>query len=171
MPSTAPRPELLHLSSDGRTPNNPLPVLLYRQLPVQGDRAEAFEGLFASHLWPPRWRSVVFDYQHFHSTAHEALGVAQGWADLLLGGEQGEVVRVQAGDALVLPAGTGHSQLDASDDFMVVLAYPAEQEPDILRPDAVAHDAACERIARVPVPVSDPLAGTQGALVTLWRQG
>lgn len=169
MPSTAPRPELLHLSSDGRTPNNPLPVLLYRQLPLPGDLAAAFEGLFASHLWPPRWRSVVFDYQHFHSTAHEALGVAQGWADLLLGGEQGQVVKVQAGDALVLPAGTGHCQLDASDDFMVVLAYPLEQEPDILRPDAAAHDAACQRIAQVPVPVSDPLAGAQGALVEIWR--
>jgi uncharacterized protein YjlB len=169
MPTTAPRPELLYLRSDGRTPNNPLPVLLYRQLPLQGDPAEAFERLFASHLWSPRWRSVVYDYPHYHSTAHEAIGVAHGCAGLLLGGEQGQQVVVQAGDALVLPAGTGHCQLEASEDFLVVLAYPLEQEPDILRPDPATHDAAQARIARVLVPISDPLAGTQGALVDIWR--
>lgn len=97
MPTTAPRPELLYLNSDGRTPNNRLPVLLYRQLPLQGDAAEAFEGLFASLLWPPRWRSVVYDYQHYHSTAHEAIGVAHGWARLFLAGTQGALVDIWRG--------------------------------------------------------------------------
>ncbi len=34
MPSSAPQPEQLHFSSDGRTPNSAHPVLVYRQLPL-----------------------------------------------------------------------------------------------------------------------------------------
>lgn len=171
MPSSAPQPETLRFASDGRTPNSSHPVLLYRQLPLADpDYAAAFEQLFASHLWPAQWRAGVYDYHHYHSTAHEVLGVSRGSAHLLLGGEQGREVEVSAGDALVLPAGTGHCQLSASEDFEVVGGYPVDQQYDLLRPDAAIHDAARERIARVPVPISDPLAGTQGALVELWRR-
>lgn len=172
MPSTAPQPEQLFFCSDGRTPNSPHPVLLYRGLPLAGgDYASAFERLFASHLWPAQWRAGVYGYQHYHSTAHEVLGVARGRARLKLGGESGQEVEVQAGDALVLPAGTGHCQLEASDDFEVVGGYPLEQRYDASRPDADSHDLAAARAAQVPVPVSDPVGGTQGALVALWRRG
>ncbi|PAU61401.1 DNA-binding protein [Pseudomonas sp. PIC25] len=169
MQNSIPRPECLRFSSDGRTPNSALPVLVYRQLPLQGDLAEAFETLFAAHFWPPRWRSPVYDYHHYHTGAHEALGVARGHARLMLGGERGAEIEVRAGDALVLPAGTGHCQLQASADFLVVGAYPPEQDWDIQRPDERTHDAARARIAETPVPVSDPVTGTQGALVELWR--
>jgi uncharacterized protein YjlB len=160
---------MLNLQSDGRTPNSRLPVLLYRDLPLQGDRAEAFETLFAAHLWPPRWRYDIYDFHHYHSTAHEVLGVAKGFAKVRLGGEHGVDVDLKAGDAVVLPAGIGHRQLDASDDFMVVGAYPPDQEPDLLRPEHDDHDAAQARIAELAIPVSDPVSGTQGRLVQVWR--
>ena len=106
MPSSAPQPEQLRLASDGRTPNSPHPVLIYRQLPLAGPTpAEAFERLFDSHLWPSAWRGTVYDYHHYHSTAHEVLGVASGWARVMLGGEHGQEVELKAGDAVVLPAG------------------------------------------------------------------
>lgn len=171
MPSSAPQPEQLRFASDGRTPNSPHPVLVYRQLPLNdADLASAFERLFASHLWPAQWRGSVYDYHHYHSTAHEVLGVSSGWARLMLGGEQGQEVELRAGDALVLPAGTGHCGVQASADFQVVAGYPPDQRYDLLRPDEREHDAARERIARVGVPISDPLTGTQGALVSLWRE-
>jgi uncharacterized protein YjlB len=171
MPSSAPQPEQLHFSSDGRTPNSPHPVLIYRQLPLAGaDLAGAFENLFDSHLWPAQWRAGVYRYHHYHSTAHEVLGVSRGSARLMLGGEQGREVEVRAADALVLPAGTGHCQLSASDDFEVVGGYPLDQQYDLLRPDEASHDEAQARARTVAVPVSDPVAGTQGALVALWRQ-
>jgi len=171
MPSSAPQPEQLHFVSDGRTPNSPHPVLLYRQLPLNdADRASAFEGLFYSHLWPAQWRGSIYDYHHYHSTAHEVLGVSSGWARVILGGEQGTEVELRTGDALVLPAGTGHCSLQASTDFQVVAGYPVDQQYDLLRPEEGDHNAARERIARVGVPISDPLTGTQGALVTLWRE-
>ena len=62
-------------------PNSRFPVLLYRAaLPGQVDRAEAFEKRFAAHRWVPLWRDGVFDYHHYHASAHEALGVAAGSA-------------------------------------------------------------------------------------------
>ncbi len=172
MSSSAPQPEQLHFASDGRTPNSPHPVLIYRQLPLNdADLAAAFERLFASHSWPAQWRGSVYDYHHYHSTAHEVLGVSRGWARLVLGGEQGREVELRAGDALVLPAGTGHCGVQASADSQVVAGYPPDQRYDLLRPDEGSHDAAQERIAGVGVPISDPLTGTQGALVALWREG
>src|SRR3546814_12841261 len=60
---------------------------------------------------------TIFDYHHYHSTTHEALGVYAGFARLALGGPGGRIIEVQAGDALLLPVGTGHCRIDGSDDL------------------------------------------------------
>ena len=126
-------PQQLHLKPNGWMHNNTLPVLLYRSaIPVHGDVAAAMEKLFTANGWPPQWRNGVYDFHHYHSTAHEVLGFAAGHADLILGGEGGEPITVHAGDVAVLPTGTGHCRITASDDFLVAfwtfntsVTYPA----------------------------------------------
>ncbi|WP_294261282.1 cupin domain-containing protein [uncultured Sphingomonas sp.] len=148
----------LMLESRGGIPNNPaLAVRLYPAAVDGSDRGAAFEARFAANGWPPQWRDGVFDYHHYHSTAHEVLGCYAGRATLTIGGPGGETVEIAAGDALMLPAGTGHKCEEASDDFGVVGAYPAGQEWDVVTtPADVAIHA---RIAAVPVPERDPVTG------------
>jgi len=104
---------------------------------------------------------------HFHSTAHEALACVTGSATLRLGGPDGLDARIEAGDLLVLPAGTGHRRVEASADFLLVGAYPEGQDWDVRREAADAADEA--RIAAVPMPTADPAYGAGGPLAHLWR--
>jgi|SRR3954447_3838909 uncharacterized protein YjlB len=139
-------------------PNHPsFPVLVYRGVPRVREGADACRALFAEHGWRGAWVDGVFDYHHFHSTSHEVLGVIGGGATLELGGPQGQAFEVEAGDVLVLPAGTGHRRASARGGFQVVGAYPAGQEDyDLLRE---ADDAARERIASLGAPPDDPVGG------------
>lgn len=148
-------------------PNHPMfPVLIYRAaLPAD---AAAIEDQVGANGWECRWRNGIFDYHHFHSTAHEALMVASGHARVEIGGPNGATIDIAAGDALVLPAGTGHRRLAASADFLIVGAYPPGQDYEIERPDSARLRAAQAAIARVPRPASDPVTGPAGALTRLW---
>ncbi|MCW2393832.1 MULTISPECIES: cupin [unclassified Sphingobium] len=154
------------LGKNGWVPNNDrLPVIVYRGV-LQGgnsDLAERFEALFAENGWLPDWRDGVFDYHHYHSTTHEALGVFAGRAMLELGGPDGRQVEVVAGDAVMLPVGTGHRCVASSEDFQVVGAYPKGLSWDICREGP--GDAAEARMAAVPDPRRDPVTGETGARI------
>lgn len=157
---------------DGTYPNSALPLLFYDEAVPRGAAdPEAMEALFAANGWPPAWRAPVFTYHHYHSTAHETLGVARGSARLMLGGPEGREFDVEPGDVIVIPAGVAHRRLDSSGDFLVVGCYPPGQNWDLLRGEAGDRPHADHNIARVSVPLTDPVGGAGGPLLTHWRVG
>lgn len=162
------------LIDDGVVPNNPrLPLVVYPDV-VRTDlgasqAAEFFETIFSDNGWGRSWRNGVFPYQHYHSTQHEVLGCYSGSAQVQFGGEDGPIETLNAGDAVVIPAGVAHKRVEASADFAVVGAYPpgADWDMNYARPEE--RTDALRNIEEVPTPPSDPVFGEEGPLDELWR--
>ncbi|MGH6679755.1 MAG: cupin domain-containing protein [Bradyrhizobium sp.] len=166
------KPVTFVFEDDGLVPNNPLPFIIYKRV-IDVDTAHperTIEDVFSSHRWGSMWRNGIFDYLHYHSTAHEVLGVARGQARVRFGGDGGKVLDLTAGDVAILPAGTGHQCLFATRDLSVVGAYPPGQTMEITRPTPDNHAKAIKTIPRVAVPRTDPVIGEDGPLVRLWRR-
>ena len=156
---------------DGAIPNSTLPLIVRKGAitPDATDPAATFERAFAKNGWTNSWRDGIFDYHHYHSTAHEALGIAAGSATVRFGGENGETVGLTAGDVVAIPAGVGHARISQSDDLLAVGAYANGRDWDIIRAtDSGAIGAARQRIAAVPLPGADPVDGESGPLMKLW---
>lgn len=166
------KPVTFVFEDDGLVPNNPLPFIIYKRVIDVGTAhpERTIEDVFASHRWGSMWRNGIFDYLHYHSTAHEVLGVARGQARVRFGGDGGKVLDLAAGDVAILPAGTGHQCLFATRDLSVVGAYPPGQTMEITRPTPDNHAKAIETIPRVALPTTDPVIGEDGPLVRLWRR-
>ncbi len=165
------KPQTMRFKDDGDIPNSPLPFCFYRgavELADSADPAAIFEQLFAANGWGDSWRNGIYDYVHYHSRIHEVLGVARGRARVRFGGDDGKIVEVKAGDVAILPAGTGHQCLGASDDFLVVGAYPPSGTYDECRGSPAEHARALQTIAKVALPRKDPVYGSEGPLVRLW---
>jgi uncharacterized protein YjlB len=163
---------ITHLLKDaGTIPNSRLPVLIYQgalTLP-KDDPAAAIEALIHSQQWGNDWRNGIFTYHHYHSTAHEALLVYSGSANVQLGGEAGVSAAIEAGDVIIIPAGVGHKNLGASSDFHCVGAYPPGQNVDMKYGKEGERPRADENIARLALPLTDPVFGKSGPLLEHWR--
>ena len=145
----------------GVLPNSRFPLLIQRGGIAGG--AQPVMQRFRSNGWLNNWQYPgIYDYPHFHSTTHECLGVAVGWMELVLFGEGGEKVRLEAGDVVVMPAGVSHAMAGGSDDVLVVGGYPDGRDWDNMREDridAAAGRDAAKRIMMLPIPSRDPVTG------------
>lgn len=165
------KPQTYLFEDDGVIPNHPRwPLIIYKsavRLPEELDPAAVFEEVFGGHGWRNSWRDSVYDYVHYHSRIHEVLGVARGSGQVRFGGNNGRALTLKAGDVAVLPAGTGHQRMKASDDFLVVGAYPASGVYDECksREDRKKALAAIDRVLR---PRQDPVYGKAGPLMRIW---
>jgi uncharacterized protein YjlB len=161
-------PETHRFEDAGGIPNSRLPVLVYHD--VEGAAAApACSELFAHNGWLGAWVNGIFSFHHFHSTAHEVLGIVAGSAVVVLGGPGGHRFDVSRGDVLVLPAGTGHCNAGSSADLLVVGAYPDGMPWDLRRGDPAERDDVLDNIVGVPLPEADPVHGRGGPLTRLWR--
>jgi uncharacterized protein YjlB len=169
-PASEPEVLLQPLEDDGVFPNSRLPLVLYRlAVKLAGhDPAAVFEQLFAANGWDGSWRNGIYSFHHYHSTAHEVLGVYRGSARVQLGGERGVVHDLGPGDVVIIPAGVAHKNLGSTGDFGVVGAYPQGQIPDMNYGRPGERPRSESNIRRVALPKADPLFGVTGPLMENW---
>lgn len=145
-------------------PNSTLPVLLCRGVLAANaaEKAKLFRERFKKNGWTGLWADTIYDYTHFHSNAHEVLGIAEGNVSLRLGGENGSLIRLKAGDMLILPAGVGHRRVGDDEGLKVIGAYPRGQSHFDMKRTG-------RRVPRVALPSTDPFYGEDGPLIRAWQ--
>ena len=169
-----PEPEVMShpLEEDGTFPNNQSrPLVVYKKaIRMDGsNRAETIEKVFHSNRWGGSWRNGIYPFHHYHSTAHEVLGVYQGLATIQFGGEKGPILSVESGDVVIIPAGLAHKNINSSMDFRVVGVYPSGQSWDMNYGKPGERPAPDRHIASVPDPKSDPVYGNKSPMLNLWK--
>ncbi len=158
-------PEILSVSPAPPFPNSRLPVLLYRAaLPAD---AAAMEQSFAAAGWGNGWRNGIYRFHHFHSIAHEVLGIAAGRVTVRFGGPTGVEAGLSAGDVVVIPSGVAHFNAGDDGTLLVVGGYPGGARFDTLRGNAAEYGDAARRASAVPVPDRGPLPSSD-ALRQIW---
>lgn len=161
--------EKYYFEDDGITPNNALPVLVYRQFvpKTETDFAQFLEKKFQENGWTNNWRDIVMTKDHYHSTTHEVLGIAKGTVTLQLGGAKGVQMTVNAGDVIIVPAGVGHFSVSNDADYLVVGGYPVGRAWDMIYNEITSYLTAKQTIASLAPPTSDPVFG--GTKVRGWE--
>jgi uncharacterized protein YjlB len=169
------KPEIqtILIPDGGLFPNNDvLPLTLLQQVfdPKTENLAQAIEKTFHENAWEGSWRNGIYDFHHYHSTAHEVLGLYAGRVKVRFGGPDGQAVAAKAGDVIIIPAGVSHQNLDQSPDFRCVGAYPAGQSPDMQYGKSGERPQVDQNIRSVQLPENDPVFGKNGPLLEIWEQ-
>ncbi|MDE1548329.1 cupin domain-containing protein [Jeotgalibaca caeni] len=143
-------------------PNHPLPILYYpgaiMNLLEEHDPAQEVLSFLAKNGYTNGWVNGILPEHHFHSNTHEVLACIAGEAHVQLGGPDAEIYPFKKGDIVLLPAGTTHKRIKASDRFRIVGAYPDGLEPDMQKGDG-DYEKIKKTVAEVAVPETDPVDG------------
>ena len=151
------------------------PLLIYHSVfptsPVPS-AGEIEAHIRAVGVFEPHWRYTMYSTSHFHSTTHELLVVFSGKARVLLGGEgnPGAVeADIQAGDAILMPAGVAHRLLEDYGGFKMVGSYPVDADQWDMCYGRTGEDARAieTRIRKLSWFEKDPLYGEDGPALQL----
>ena len=159
------------LPETGSFPNNPLlPLLVYRQAlqAIDSDSADLVREILETNSWKDSWVDGIYDYHHYHSTAHETLVIINGSAIVQFGGPDGIAVPIERGDVVIIPAGVAHKKVEDADGFLCLGAYPQGQHYDMNYGKEGERPRVDGNIRNVPLPENDPLYGNDGPLIKNW---
>ncbi|OJI98764.1 hypothetical protein ASPVEDRAFT_50389 [Aspergillus versicolor CBS 583.65] len=172
-------PSTYYLPPTEHTPNNPLPVLHYRNVLPKLRTEEEVTKFLTAHKWEKRGTWGTIWTSHFHPNCHECYGVFQGTSTLLLGAAGGDGISnaglritVHTGDVIVLPAGTGHGSVESTDDYRYIGVYPegCPKWKNEFGKKRIDDKTFQSEIAGVASPEEDPVYGKDGPLMQLWSQ-
>ena len=153
-------------------PNSKLPVVVYQKVSPSENAmqvADFIQGKFYDNGWRNSWRNGLYTFHHYHSNTHEALGIYRGWVEVQLGGPDGDIVRLEQGDVAIIPAGVAHKNVNQSNDFSIIGAYPDSLSPNMRYGKLQEVSSASKEIERVDLPKTDPFYGVDGKLLNLWK--
>jgi uncharacterized protein YjlB len=122
-----------YIKDNGQFPNSPLTGLLYKailKIPFFC-AAKYVRKLFQKNGWTNNWQNGIYTYHHYHSITHEAFAAVKGQTVLLLGGENGKVLKFEKGDVIIIPAGVAHKNLGKQNDVICVGGYPEGKDFDM----------------------------------------
>jgi uncharacterized protein YjlB len=163
--------QLISVQDNGIFPNSNLPVVVYKNaFDFTEDLPSVFKSTFTQNNWYNFWDAGIFTYHHYHSNTHELMGVYRGSAILQLGGEDGEKVRIEAGDIIIIPAGVAHKNLMEENALACIGAYPDGRDYDMHYGNEGERPGTDRNIAAVPIPDFDPLFGKNAGLSEIWKQ-
>ena len=159
------------LIEDGVFPNNGLLPLLHYQNALQisdADDSAMVKEILETNGWTNSWINGIYDYHHYHSTAHEVLVALKGSAHVQFGGPNGIALTFAQGDVIIIPAGVAHMKVNDADGFSCMGAYPDGQAYDMNYGKPEERPRSHENIRKVPLPQHDPLYGNDGPLIRNW---
>ncbi|MEN9362992.1 MAG: hypothetical protein RI903_300 [Bacteroidota bacterium] len=159
-----------YFTDDGLIPNHTFPVILYQKVIDLADCSDWLENRFKENNWLNNWRDIVLPYDHFHSNTHEVLGLGRGRVSLKIGGSNGQIFDLEAGDVVIIPAGVGHYAISKHTDYQFVGGYPNGQAWD-LKTGLEEEERAqmLRRISAVEMPEKDPIFGIEGLMFEKWK--
>jgi uncharacterized protein YjlB len=155
---------------NGEFPNSILPVVLYRQalhLPMFF-ASQSVKDLLLENGWGNNWRGGIFTYHHYHSNTHEVLAVIKGKTRLVLGGDGGEIVKIEKGDVIIIPAGVAHRNIGEETAVTCIAGYPGGTNYDMQLGRPGERPAADKRIEDLAFPSSGPVQGIKDPLLDIW---
>mgnify|MGYP000144087071 CR=1 FL=1 len=156
-------------TDDGTVPNSHLPVIIYSQVVYNSSLSDWFENKFKENNWGNNWRDIVLPYDHFHSNTHEVLALSSGAVSLKIGGGQGKIFDLSAGDVIIIPGGVGHYSVSNHTNYQFIGGYPNGNDWDLRIGLPEERQTVLENLASLTIPKTDPIFGENGLLIDLWK--